>query len=538
MNNDIEIDCLILGNNQMVFDEYVNSIKRMGENSGAFRDLNLSYFEEDGQVYSCTRYVNEHFLLPGEIAMSYDNIFSGTISYLGSFLDKEGFSFEYINSFQEGKEELRKLLCEKHILSIAITTTYYVSVLPILEVIQFIKKYNQTAKIIIGGPFIDTQYRINNENAFRFLLDQFGADCYVVSSQGEQTLVSILDAIKNNKPLEDVPNLIYKRGEKYHINPIREEDSDLGENMVQWKLFSHQIEQKQQRMLMVRSAKSCPFSCTFCSFPERAGKYRYVDPETLCSELDAINRIGIVNSVTFIDDTFNVPLRRYKEILNEMIARNYAFKWNCNFRCQYADDEVVSLMKKSGCEGVFLGIESGSDRILKNMNKSATAEHYRKGIELLKGQGILTYASFIVGFPGETEETVMETFQFIESTKPDFFRVQLWYYDTMTPIFHEAEKYGLKNSQFEWAHNTMNAEEAAYWMDYFHANISNSTWLPQNDFDFPSIFNLLSRGWSIPKMKEVIQEFNEKVLLKNHTNKVIKGGFLDQQMLSDSDFSF
>lgn len=538
MNNGNEIDCLIIGNNQMVFDEYVNSIKRMGENSGAFRDLNLSYFEENGEIFSCSRYVNEHFLLEGEQKMSYDNIFSSTISYLGSFLHKEGFSFDYVNSFQESKEELKALLCEKKILSIAITTTYYVSVLPILEVIQFIKQYNRTAKVIIGGPFIDTQYRINNENSFRFLLDQLGADCYVVSSQGEQTLNSLLDALKNKKPLDQVYNLIYKSGEKYHINSMKEEDSDLSEDMVQWDLFSNQIDLKQQRMLMVRSAKSCPFSCTFCSFPERAGQYRYVHPEILCSELDAINRMDRVNSVTFIDDTFNVPLRRYKDIMNQMIKRNYSFKWNCNFRCQYADEEVVSLMKESGCEGVFLGIESGSDHILKNMNKSATAENYRKGIELLKKYDILTYASFIVGFPGETEKTVMETFQFIESTKPDFFRVQLWYYDTMTPIYKEATKYGLKNSQFEWAHDTMNAEEAAHWMDYFHANISNSIWLPQNDFDFPSIFNLLSRGWSSQKMKEVIGGFNEKVHLKNRTNQILRGGLLNKQMLSDSDFNF
>src|SRR5690606_32386931 len=100
------------------------------------------------------------------------------------------------------------------------------------------------------------------------------------------------------------------------------------------------------------------------------------------------------------------------------------------------------------------------------MNKMANVEDYKRGIALLKKYDIATYASFIIGFPGETEDTIKDTIDFIETAQPDFFRAQLWYYDTMTPIHKEAQKYGLFNSQFEWSHNTMNSGEAAEWVDH------------------------------------------------------------------------
>lgn len=535
-----EIDCFIIGNNQMIFSEYVTNIKGMGEKSGAFRDLNLSFYEEDGVIYSCSDFHNKYYLYYSKSdAMSYNNIFSATISYLGTFLKKNNLSFDYVNSFQEGKSSLLHALKEKTIISIAITTTYYVSVLPILEIMQFIKKYNKTVKIIVGGPFVSTHYEIHNTASFRFLLSKIGADFYINSAQGEKALVNTVNAIKQRQSYEKIENLIYKKGDEYCFNPPVVENNDLHENLVNWELFKEDIKANNRRMVMVRSAISCPFSCSFCSFPARAGDHRYAEPEDLCKELDQLDQLENVNSVSFIDDTFNVPLQRFRKIMDVFYEKKYRFKWNCYFRCQYADEETVAIMKKSGCEGVFLGIESGSDSILKNMNKKSRVEVYKKGIALLKKYNITTYASFIIGFPGETEETVRETIDFIETAQPDFFRAQLWYYDTMTPIHKEAQKYSLFNSQFEWSHNTMNSEEAADWVDYLHYHIKNSVWLPQNDFDYPAIFNLLSRGWSVDEIKEMLRAFNEKVNLKLFLQQNCQERkYIDQQLLLDTNFDF
>ncbi len=84
----------------------------------------------------------------------------------------------------------------------------------------------------------------------------------------------------------------------------------------------------------------------------------------------------------FIDDTFNVPLPRFKDLGRLMIQEQYNFNWFSYFRCSNSDEEAFDLMAKSGCKGVFLGIESGSPSILKNMNKAATIERYAEGTKI------------------------------------------------------------------------------------------------------------------------------------------------------------
>src|SRR5262249_47072636 len=143
-------------------------------------------------------------------------------------------------------------------------------------------------------------------------------------------------------------------------------------------------------------------------------------------ELDKLAALGTVTTLTFIDDTFNVPKRRFKELLRMMIRNRYDFKWNSFYRADHGDEQAIALMAETGCEGVFLGVESGSDTMLKAMNKTARRKDYLKAIPLLQQHGISCYASLIIGYPGETRETVDETIDLIERAAPDYFRAQLW----------------------------------------------------------------------------------------------------------------
>ncbi len=161
-------------------------------------------------------------------------------------------------------------------------------------------------------------------------------------------------------------------------------------------------------------------------------------------------------------------------------------------------------MGQSGCKGVFLGIESGSPTILKNMNKAATIEKYAQGIGWLRQYGITTFGSFIIGFPGETEETVRETIDFIKTNKPDYYRAQLWYCEPGTPIQHQREKYDIRGEGFVWNHRTMDSQEAMDHIEKLFLGIEESVWLPQWSFDFWTIPYLLGRGISREQFKELM----------------------------------
>jgi radical SAM PhpK family P-methyltransferase len=261
----------------------------------------------------------------------------------------------------------------------------------------------------------------------------------------------------------------------------------------------------------MRTSISCPFSCTFCGFPEHAGPYQTAPIEAVEKELNRVAGIGTVKCLQFIDDTFNVPSKRFKEILRMIINNKYNFQWYSHLRCQYLDEEMIELMKKSGCQGVFLGIESGNQQILKNMNKQVNVEKYLKGIALLKKYDILTHGSFIIGFPGETAQTVKDTFTFIKESGIDFYRAQLWYCDTITPIWKQREKYNIKGSHFEWSHATTDSKQACDTIDDLFLSIEKPIWVPQYNFEFNGIFHLLHRGITLDQVKNFIKSFNNGI---------------------------
>lgn len=509
-----QIDCLLIGHNEMDFREYENICAQMGNDSGIYRDLNLNYIRYNNNPFTAAGIFNllNASMGGGFAPLRMGETFSAAVGCLGSYLHKNGLSFDLVNSFRDNKDRLKDILEQENVLTIAVTTTLYVVALPIIEIIDFIKKYNRTARIIIGGPFISTQVRTLDAGAleymFKYTLD---ADFFVDSFQGEATLVKIIRALKNGSPVENIENIYYKTGsgERLIGTPVKKEDNALEENPVKWDLFSGRLGE----YVNVRTALSCPFSCSFCGFPEHAGKYRSAGIPWIEAQLDRLDRMG-VKSIHFIDDTFNVPPSRFREVLKVIIKNRYNFKWHSYFRCQFTDRETVRLMKESGCEGVFLGIESGSDRVLKNMNKVSSVEQYREGTAMLKEEGITTFGSFITGFPGETDETVRETVDFIEKSGLDFYRTQLWYCEPITPIWREREKYGIRGEHFEWSHNTMDSRGACDWIDEIFLSVKNAVWVPQYDFDFVTIWHMVHRGIGLDRVKDFLGGFNKGVMEK------------------------
>lgn len=504
-------DCLIVGFYDSDFPAYVEMVRSMGAESGAYRDLALAFVEYDNKPQRSMDLLNHFYFQdkpgPHKIFHNADFIWP-VVTYLSSFLQKHGLSFDYVNLPHLEKEKFKQQLVNDDLLTIAITTTLYVSAHPILEIISFIRQYNQKAKIVVGGPYISNQIKTAepevNQQVFKYL----GADFYVFCQEGELALVNLIKALKDGTDLEHVDNIAYRRGKDYHMTHSSTESNPLEENPIDYTLFPRD---EVDQFVTLRTAKSCPFSCSFCGFPQRAGKYKYLSVELAERELNAIREIGAVSTLTFIDDTFNVPKARFKELLRMMIRNNYGFKWNCFYRCDHGDAEAIELMGQAGCEGVFLGIESGSDEMLLRMNKSARRKDYLEAIPLLRDAGISTYASLIIGFPGETYETVAETVDLIERTKPDFYRAQLWYADPITPIWDQREKYGIKGSAFSWSHDTMDSATACDLVDKLFFCVENSTWLPQFGFEQWSTFYLQRKGMSLDQVRQFLNCFNAAI---------------------------
>jgi p-methyltransferase len=423
----------------------------------------------------------------------------GTL-YLVNYLRKHGHHAEYVNSFTHERSRLINLLGAGPV-SVAITTTFYMMPAPVIDIVEFVRRHNPSVPIIVGGPLVDNYCRAMGREKLGRVFDRMGANYYVWDAQGEATLAALVAALAEGRPVDRVPNTFTREGGSWSMHAREPENNDLDKCAIDWRQFSRD---ELGSTVSTRTARSCAFKCAFCDYPERAGPLTVAKPATVEQELESLADLG-VRRVAFIDDTFNVPVRRFEELCRMMLRRGFGLEWFSYFRCGNARDPALyDLMRDSGCRGVLLGIESGDDSILTKMDKRARTRDYRFGIEQLKRRDIFIHASLVVGFPGETPDSVQHTIDFLNESGPDTFAVNHWYYLHTTPIHTRAETFSLKGVGHNWSHATMNSREAIAAADRMFESIT-AAWMPVNGLDFWGVPYLLGKGASPRDIVELLR---------------------------------
>lgn len=519
-------DCLIIGHNEVSFQDYIS---RQQKKNAVYYELSYSFLYDNENPVTLqdlyNKYVNKEKINKyGKFDSS--SLFNTAIAYLGTYLNKENIKFDFINSFHSEKDKLEFLLKNNEYRAIVITTTFHYFAFPIQEIVQFIKMFSRNAKIIIGGPYIYGNMFLSKEIKKEIIHKSLGGDIYIVSPQGEDTLVEILNALKNDVDYKNIKNIAYKDNNKILINEISHNYIKLNENMVNWDLFKDDI----KYYMTVRTSLSCPLSCAFCTYPTWSGnKYSYVGVEEIKYELDKLEASGKVKTVYFTDDTFNFPIERFKEILRMMIKENYSFNWHSYIRCQYLDDEALSLMVKSKCTGVMLGIETANNNLLKQMNKSATIEEYREAISKLKKYNIPVMVYLLIGFPGETKETFNETLLFLKEMKPDFYRPFIWLASPGTPVMEKKDEYKIKGTNYDWQHYSLGIEDAKEMYNQLFYEIEDSIWCPHYYFDYTGVAHLMERELDMSEVKEFINLYNNEIKYQKLTgSKTLREEYIEK----------
>jgi anaerobic magnesium-protoporphyrin IX monomethyl ester cyclase len=512
------IDCLIIGYNDGQFGKEVEMMRAMGVDHPDYRDLNLNFIEYQGKPYRAMD-ILDHFYYEGRPSENGRRKFHNTevlwmvVMYLGTYLARRGFSFDYVNLFQLEKDELREKLRTNKYRTALVTTTIYNYDSPILEAVEFVREHSPETQIVVGGPYIAKRSESMQESELEAVFRYIGADFYVRSREGEQVLVRLLQALKGDQRFAEIPNLAYRENGRFVLTPTEREFNPLYENLIDYSLFP---KEDVGTYVNVRITKGCPFTCSFCSFPLRTEKYDVSRLEYIERELNSIREVGTVTGLFFVDDTANVPLATFKDMMRMMIRQNYGFKWHCFFRADFCDAELVDLMARAGCQGVFLGLESANDQMLVNMHKTPRKRHYLSVVPMFKQAGIKVFASLFFGFPGETHATAQETMDFLVETEPDYYRPLVWYCDPVTPIWQERDKYGIKGYHFSWSHDTMDVGTACDIVQRCCLTFDKPLWVPDPGFNFVSLFLLQNRGMSFDQIDTFLRCFNaavrEKVL--------------------------
>jgi len=186
------------------------------------------------------------------------------------------------------------------------------------------------------------------------------------------------------------------------------------------------------------TSRGCPFKCDFCSRPIFGNKFRSRTPANIAEEVETVRELGY-ERVWFADDCFTLDRKRMLNICDELVRRRINIGWECLSRVDTVDLEVAERMKQAGCVRVFFGIESGSEKILKIMNKHATTKQAMGAVHIFKKVGVQVGAFFIIGYPGENDETVLETVNFAASLPLDYLSFTFPYPIPGTPLFERVK---------------------------------------------------------------------------------------------------
>ena len=247
----------------------------------------------------------------------------------------------------------------------------------------------------------------------------------------------------NGEPeLEGVKGLVWRRGEEIVVNDMRPFIRDLDDLPIPM----HELLPLQQyRMPLIKgpftfivTSRGCPAGCTFCI---KHVSYQYSvrlrSPEKIMEELWRLKSLGIHN-IHMYADLFTVNRDQVVELCELMIAEDIQIRWTCNSRVDYVDEEMLQLMGNAGCWFISWGIESGNEQILKHVRKGAYPDKAERALRWAKQAEIKNWGYFIIGLPGETEETIRETIDFAKKLPLDIalFHVAAPY--PGTPFFFEV----------------------------------------------------------------------------------------------------
>ena len=386
----------------------------------------------------------------------WDRYYSNAIAYLVSFLVDNNIDVDWVENIDLNKDALITKLMNNNYKLIGLSTSFMFSFEEIRDVIKFIRKYSDT-KIIVGGTHI--KY-IWDDKKFD-MLPLVGANYYINSTKGETTLLNVIQYERGDiDSLDSIMNLCYMHNGEYKYTFSSIDPAKFEEHIIHWNLFTNELCEN----VSVRSAISCPFSCAFCAHKADGGAWELAPIENIIKELDELDKIPQVKLVSFSDNTFNVPPKRFEQLLDIMIEKHYHFKWESYIRCQYITKNLARKMKLAGCVKASLGLESGSNTMLTYMNKQTTTQELRDGIKNLQENGIYCFGTFLIGFPGETKETVMETIEFVKELNLESY-VQPWLNVGNAPI-NKDKRFKIVGGVQNWQHETMNFEEANRWSQY------------------------------------------------------------------------
>jgi len=334
---------------------------------------------------------------------------------LASCIEQNGFKVKILDTYAERlavddiEEYLKNNIDEPRFVGLTAST---VNVKHAYEVSNICKKLWQNTKIIFGGVHATSKPEeplINN-----------AAD-FVIRGEAEYTFVDLI----KGRPLKEIKGLTYFNSKKEIVHNKEGENVELDKLpmpayhlLPMDKYFPAVGSYKRLPAMNVVTSRGCPGKCTFCYQPF-GNLLRQRSPRKIADEVKMLVEEYGIKEICFYDDNFTTFKHKIKEFCNTLLDEKIDVTWICFARVDWIDLDLMKLMKNAGCHQILFGAESADQQILDNIRKNISPEKVRKAVALSKEAGIDCRVTFLLGCPGETEETMKKTIEFALELDPD-----------------------------------------------------------------------------------------------------------------------
>ena len=375
------------------------------------------------------------------------------LMYLASSLEEESYSVKIIDDdlLQKGYENVSKQ-AEKlnpQLVGVTATTSTIKSALKYLELIKNILPESLT---VIGGPhttFMPYETLKNSDN-----LD------VVVIGEGEETMVDLADhATQNIEDINDVNGIVYRDLKDGNLRTTEKRPliKDLDKlpfparHLVPFD--SYGVSQEQTGGII--TSRGCVYNCNYCSSSLIMGKkFRSRSPGNVVDEIEELIDTYHINDIGFMDDTFMLNKKRASDIADEIKARDLDLTFVASSRVDRVDKSLLENLKNSGLKTIYYGVESGSQRILDLMKKGITLKNVEDAVKMAKDVNLEVLTSFILGYPGETEEDMNTTIDFSTKLDSDYCQYSILTPFPGTPIYKDLIEKNLIDNE-DWDRYTV-----------------------------------------------------------------------------------
>lgn len=314
-----------------------------------------------------------------------------------------------------------------------------------LKLAEEFKKINPQGITVLGGPHAT----MATEDVLRD-----GRFDFVVRGEGEQTMLDLCVWLEDHgRDVSKIAGISCLLNGEIHHAPVRELHLNIDEFPFPAKdlvLFPDRYPPGAYGHII--SSRGCPFLCGYCAQDKIwTRKVRFQTTKRTIAEIRELQNLFGISSFYFWDDSFTVNRERVIDLCNALIGQKFTITWNCTTRADLIDAELMDIMFKAGCRNIDIGIESGSERILKLINKGITVEKCHSAIEMIKKAGIQCNAFFMMGFPDETDEDIQMTLDLIRSVEVNSIAFSIYTPYPGSALYNRVKELDLLPKKINWA---------------------------------------------------------------------------------------